>query len=326
MKKISFIFIFALLVIFSVISLTNGKFDISMSEYLRVFTGIFSGEQIPASVIVLDIRLPRVIAAIIIGSALGVAGGAYQNMFINPLVSPSILGVLSGASFGAALAMVMGFGVFHQMLFTFIFGFVAVFLAVIIALFGGSKNMIMLVLGGVISSSLFSSFLAVLKYAADPNETLPAITYFLMGSLSFATKEVVFVVFIPMVFGNLSLILFGKQIDALSMGEEEAKSLGVNVKMLKICVIFFATLISALSVMLAGIIGWIGLIVPHIARFVYGANSRTMLFSSAFIGALFLLVCDLLSRELFTYEVPIGIISSLFGIPIFLAVLLRRRA
>lgn len=159
--------------------------------------------------------------------------------------------------------------------------------------------MIMLVLGGVISSSLFSSFLAVLKYIADPNETLPAITYFLMGSLSFATKEVVFVVFIPMVFGTLSLIFFGKQIDALSMGEEEAKSLGVNVKMLKICVIFFATLISALSVMLAGIIGWIGLIVPHIARFVYGANSRTMLFSSAFIGALFLLVCDLLSRELF---------------------------
>lgn len=319
MKKISFLFV--LLFAFSIIALVNGKFDISLNELLGA---IFSDEKPASWVVMFEIRLPRVLGALLIGAALGVAGASYQNLFINPLVSPSILGVLSGASFGAALAMVLGLSIEVQMFFTFVFGFLAVIVAGIIAYFGGA-NMIMLVLGGVISTSLFGSLLAILKYAADPNETLPAITYFLMGSLSFATKNVLLSVALPMILGILVLFLMSKFIDALSMGEDEAKALGVNVVAVKIWVIFFATLISALSVMLAGIIGWIGLIVPHIARFVFGASAKIVLFSSSLIGAVFLLICDIFSRNLFSYEVPIGIISSLFGIPIFIAVLLNRK-
>ncbi|ANE35327.1 ABC transporter, permease protein [Campylobacter iguaniorum] len=319
MKKISFLFV--LLFIFSIIALINGKFDLSLNE---LFGAIFSDEKPASWIVMFEIRLPRVLGALLIGASLGVAGACYQNLFINPLVSPSILGVLSGASFGAALAMVLGFSVEVQMFFTFVFGFLAVLVALIIAFFGGA-NVIMLVLGGVISTSLFGSLLAILKYAADPNETLLAITYFLMGSLSFATKSVLLSVSVPMIFGILGLLLMSKFIDVLSMGEEEAKALGVNVAMIKICVIFLATLISALSVMLAGIIGWIGLIVPHIARFVFGASAKIVLFSSSLIGAVFLLICDIFNRSLFSYEVPIGIISSLFGIPIFIAVLLSRK-
>lgn len=318
MKKTSVIII--LLLVFAVISLCNGKFQIDLSEFTKIFLDTQSAQHI----VLFDLRLPRVICAILIGTALGTAGGAYQNMFVNPLVSPSILGVLSGASFGAALAMVLDYNIYLQMLFTFIFGFAAVFLAILIAQFAKGKSIIMLVLGGVISSSFFGSLLATLKYAADPNDTLPAITYFLMGSLSFAMKETVYISIIPIVLGAMIIILLAKQIDALSLGEEEAKALGVDVRKLKILLILLATLISALSVMLAGIIGWIGLIVPHIARFVFGANSKTMLINSALIGALFLLICDFISMNLFDYEIPIGIVSSFFGIPVFVAVLFSR--
>ncbi|WP_297918184.1 iron ABC transporter permease, partial [uncultured Campylobacter sp.] len=209
---------------------------------------------------------------------------------------------------------------------TFGFGFLAVAVALgVSALYSRSGSVIVLVLGGVISGSLFTSLLSVLKYAADPNDALPAITYFLMGSLGFASKSFIQISILPMCAGILLLALSGKYLNALSLGEEEAKSLGVNTTRVKIFIILVATFVSALSVTIAGIIGWIGLIVPHIARFIFGADNRTVLASSAMIGAIFLLFCDSFSRLIFTFEIPIGIVTSLFGIPMFIIVLRRAK-
>ena len=311
-------------------SLLLGKYGFSAEDYARYALALLRGESLKdfevMHTLLLEIRLPRILACVLIGASLAISGAAYQAMFVNPLVSPSILGVLSGAGFGAAVGMFFKLNEYLIQLSTFGFGFFAVAVALSVsALYSRSGSVIVLVLGGVISGSLFTSLLSVLKYAADPNDALPAITYFLMGSLGFASKSFIQISILPMCAGVLLLALSGKYLNALSLGEEEAKSLGVNVARVKIFIILVATFVSALSVTIAGIIGWIGLIVPHIARFIFGADNRAVLASSAMIGAIFLLFCDSFSRLIFTFEIPIGIVTSLFGIPMFIVVLRRAK-
>lgn len=330
MSKRAFAFLALLLALCVAGSLLLGKYGFSAEDYARYVTALLRGESLKdfevMHTLLLEIRLPRILACVLIGASLAISGAAYQAMFVNPLVSPSILGVLSGAGFGAAVGMFFKFNEYLIQLSTFGFGFLAVAVALgVSALYSRSGSVIVLVLGGVISGSLFTSLLSVLKYAADPNDALPAITYFLMGSLGFASKSFIEISILPMCAGVLLLALSGKYLNALSLGEEEAKSLGVNVARVKIFIILVATFVSALSVTIAGIIGWIGLIVPHIARFIFGADNRTVLPSSAMIGAIFLLFCDSFSRLVFTFEIPIGIVTSLFGIPMFIVVLRRAK-
>ncbi|MBE2898600.1 iron ABC transporter permease [Pasteurellaceae bacterium 20609_3] len=317
MKHLSLALLALLLAFLVAVTLFIGKFDLNLSEY----AAIFSADHSVAKVVLLDIRFPRIAAAVLIGAALSVSGAAYQAMLVNPLVSPSILGVLSGAGFGAALGMILGVGIVPMQMLTFVMGIAAVMIAFMLSLISRAQPLLMLILGGVISSAIFGALLSVLKYFADPYDTLPNIVYFLMGSLSFATKSAVLAVGGVMLVCVLLLVLLGKQLNALSLGEDEAKSLGINTQRLKITVVILATLASSLSVVLGGIIGWIGLIAPHICRFLFGADNRFVLAASAIVGAIFLLVCDTLSRQLYSYEIPIGIITSLFGIPIFIAVL-----
>ncbi|WP_149703831.1 FecCD family ABC transporter permease [Campylobacter concisus] len=330
MSKKAFTFLSILLLGFMLLSILIGKYGFNAEDYLTYFKAVIKGEDLKnyqvMHTLITEIRLPRIMACIIIGASLAISGSAYQAMFVNPLVSPSILGVLSGAGFGAAIGMFFGLNEYLIQLSTFAFGFIAVLTALSIsAFYSRSGSIIVLVLGGVISGSLFTSLLSALKYAADPNDSLPAITYFLMGSLGFASKNFIQISILPMFVGILLLAFSGKYLNALSLGEEEAKSLGINVARVKIFVILVATFISALSVTIAGIIGWIGLIVPHMARFIFGADNRAVLSSSAMIGAIFLLFCDNFSRLMFTFEVPIGIVTSLFGIPIFILVLRRAK-
>ncbi|QPH83752.1 MULTISPECIES: FecCD family ABC transporter permease [Campylobacter] len=330
MSKKAFTFLSILLLGFMLLSVLIGKYGFNAEDYLTYFKAVIKGEDLKnyqvMHTLITEIRLPRIMACIIIGASLAISGSAYQAMFVNPLVSPSILGVLSGAGFGAAIGMFFGLNEYLIQLSTFAFGFIAVLTALSIsAFYSRSGSIIVLVLGGVISGSLFTSLLSALKYAADPNDSLPAITYFLMGSLGFASKNFIQISILPMFAGILLLAFSGKYLNALSLGEEEAKSLGINVARVKIFVILVATFISALSVTIAGIIGWIGLIVPHMARFIFGADNRAVLSSSAMIGAIFLLFCDNFSRLMFTFEVPIGIVTSLFGIPIFILVLRRAK-
>ena len=330
MSKRAFAFLTLLLALCVAGSLLLGKYGFVAEDYARYVTALLRGESLKdfevMHTLLLEIRLPRILACVLIGASLAISGAAYQAMFVNPLVSPSILGVLSGAGFGAAVGMFFKLNEYLIQLSTFGFGFLAVAVALgVSALYSRSGSVIVLVLGGVISGSLFTSLLSVLKYAADPNDALPAITYFLMGSLGFASKSFIEISILPMCAGVLLLALSGKYLNALSLGEEEAKSLGVNTARVKIFIILVATFISALSVTIAGIIGWIGLIVPHIARFIFGADNRAVLASSAMIGAIFLLFCDSFSRLIFTFEIPIGIVTSLFGIPMFIIVLRRAK-
>ncbi|MGD9968923.1 MAG: FecCD family ABC transporter permease [Sulfuricurvum sp.] len=321
-----------LLIVAAVISLLWGQYPIdfpTFTGYLdyRFFGGESSDTYTLLDNIILQIRLPRILLAILIGSALAVSGSAFQAMFVNPLVSPGILGVLAGASFGAAVGMLISEHWYIVQILAFAFGFVAVGVAVLIgSMVHNSRSTIMLVLGGVISSSLFTALLSVVKYVADPYSTLPAIVYWLMGSLTMADLHGVMLVSIPMLSSIAGLIVLSKYFDLLSLGDEEAKSLGVNVTLIRTAAIILATLASSLSVVMAGIIGWVGLIIPHIVRMAVGPSHRLLVPLSAIVGGIFLLVADSISRLALSVEIPIGILTSLIGIPVFIVVLKHARA
>ncbi len=318
----------------AIFSLLWGQYHIGMETFFEYLNyKLFATSSIDQSTlalidnVILEIRLPRVLLAILIGAALSTSGAVFQAMFVNPLVSPGILGVLAGASFGAALGMLLSEHWYLVQIFAFSFGFIAVGFAVFIgSMVTSSRSTVMLVLGGVISGSLFTSLLSIIKYVADPYSTLPAIVYWLMGSLSMANLNEVFLVAIPISISIAGMIFMSKYFDLMSLGDEEAKALGVNVKLIRIIAIVLATLASSLSVVMAGIIGWVGLIIPHIVRMAVGPSHRLLIPLSAIAGGAFLLLADGVSRLALSVEIPIGILTSLIGISIFIIVLKNARA
>ena len=320
------------LILITVLSLLWGQYPIDFHTFMgyieyKCLGGSSNDTYTLLDNIILQIRLPRVLLAILIGASLAVSGAAFQAMFVNPLVSPGILGVLAGASFGAALGMLISEQWYIVQLLAFLFGFIAVGVAVLIGgMVTNSRSTIMLVLGGVISSSLFTALLSVIKYVADPYSTLPAIVYWLMGSLTMADLHSVLLVSIPILLSIAGMIALSKYFDLLSLGDEEAKALGVNVPLIRFAAIILATLASSLSVVMAGMIGWVGLIIPHIIRMAVGPSHRLLIPLSAIVGAIFLLLADSVSRLAFRVEIPIGILTSLIGIPVFIIVLKNARA
>ncbi|ATB70657.1 iron chelate uptake transporter (FeCT) family transport system permease [Sulfurospirillum diekertiae] len=308
------------------ISLALGRYEIdlrTLGQLLlwKFFTiGTAPHEVALLSNIVFDIRLPRILAVVLVGAALSVSGGAFQAMFVNPLVSPGILGVLAGASFGAALGIMISNSWLGVQLFSFTFGFVAVLVALGVAkIYGRSGSQtILLVLGGVISSSLFSALLSTVKYVADPYNKLPTIVYWLMGSFSAVDMKTLSSVAMPLILSTIVLSLMGKYLNVLSLGDDDAKALGIRVAWVRNSAILLATLLSTLTVVVAGMIGWVGLIIPHIARFLVGADNRVLLPMCALLGATFLVIVDTLCRTSMSVEIPIGIATSLIGIPIFI--------
>lgn len=322
----------AVLLLVAVISLLWGQYPIDFETFkgyvaYKCFGGAGSETYVLLDNILLQIRLPRILLAILIGASLAVSGAAFQAMFVNPLVSPGILGVLAGASFGAAVGMLISEEWFVVQLLAFVFGFVAVAVAVLIGgMVTNSRSTIMLVLGGVISGSLFTALLSVVKYVADPYSTLPAIVYWLMGSLTMADLDGVLLVSVPMLLSIAGLVFMSRYFDLLSLGDEEARALGVNVPMVRMGAIVLATLASSLSVVMAGIIGWVGLIIPHIVRLAVGPSHRLLIPLSAIVGGIFLLLADSVSRLALSVEIPIGILTSLIGIPVFIIVLKNARA
>lgn len=329
--KNSFLFgmMIATLVASSLISLALGRYEIDLSTLTQLLLwkvlsiGAAPHDVTLLSNIVFDIRLPRILAVVLVGAALSVSGGAFQAMFVNPLVSPGILGVLAGASFGAALGIMISKNWLGVQLFAFCFGFVAVLVALGVAKIYGrnGSQTILLVLGGVISSSLFSALLSVVKFVADPYNKLPTIVYWLMGSFSSVDMKMVASVAIPLLVSTIVLSLMGKYLNVLSLGDEDAKALGVRVAWVRNSAILLATLLSTLTVVVAGMIGWVGLIIPHIARFLVGADNRVLLPMCALLGATFLVIVDTLCRTSMSIEIPIGIATSLIGIPIFVVAL-----
>jgi iron complex transport system permease protein len=321
-----------LLMTVMLVSLGLGKYPLTPKEILQFLCQKFFGlSLLPAervrllNGILVEIRFPRILAAGMIGAALSASGAAYQAMFVNPLVSPSLLGVLAGASFGAALGIVYLKSWFAVQLATFGGGLLAVVFAVGIAHIYRINTPIMLVLGGIISGALFASLMSLVKYLADPYNQLPAIVSWMMGNLTLSDRATVVRVSIPICIGLAVLVLSARHLNVLSMGDDEARSLGVNVRRVRLTVIFFATVVSALTVVIAGAISWVGLIIPHLTRMITGPDNRRLIPATILIGAAYLIVVDDIARLAFSFELPIGIVTALVGIPCFALVLRNAR-
>ncbi len=314
------------------ISFTVGRYSIPLSQLLSIFAGkLFN---LPAAwpeaveTVLFQVRIPRILTAMLVGGALALSGASYQGLFRNPMVSPDILGVSSGAGFGASLAILLSFGTTGIQLTAFLFGLGAVFLVFSISLIVGRKKntTLVLVLTGMVVSSLFSSFTSMTKYVADTESKLPDITFWLMGSLARSRNlKDVGIFLIPLALGAIPIILLRWRMNVLSFGEEEAQALGVNTKRIRIVIIICSTLLTAASVSVSGMIGWIGLIIPHIARLLVGPDYKRLIPASLLIGSSFLMLVDDIARSAFSIEIPLGILTSLTGAPFFIYLLLKGR-
>ena len=314
----------AILLVEIVLSLAVGRYYIPVRDIGKAFLGGEVSDKIAQVLFV--VRLPRVLAAVLIGGAMSLSGAAYQGMFKNPLVSPDILGSSAGAGFGAAVGILLSFSVAGVKTSSFVCGILAVSLTWFISQrFGkGSDNLFLLILGGIIVSNLFQSLISLVKYAADPTDKLPAITFGLMGSLSKATMQDVKIMLVPFAVCTGILIFCSGQLNILALGDEEAKTLGVNTVLLQGFVIVTATVLTAFSVSFCGMIGWVGLVVPHLARMMIGPNFKYLIPASALLGSSYLLIMDGFCRSVFAVEIPLGIVTSLAGLPFFLYLLTRQ--
>ena len=326
LRKVYFVIVLLPILAF-VLSFPLGRFPISIPVLLTALAGkVFPFVHGPEGVIntvIFQVRLPRIIAAMIVGAALSMAGVAYQGMFKNPLVSPDILGASAGAGFGAALAIYFSLNNVGIQLSAF-----AVSLLAVIGVYFLSNKIkrdptLALVLTGILVATLCSSFTSLLKYLADPYDKLPAITFWLMGSLASVSPQSVISSFCIMLLGGVPLYLLRWRLNVLSLSEEEGKTLGLETGRLRLAVIVCSSLLTAGSVSISGLIGWVGLIVPHLARMIVGPNYKVLLPVSIAIGSVYMLLVDDLARCLTSTEIPLGILTSIIGAPFFFVILLR---
>ena len=304
-----------------------GYYPLTPGQVFRAFLSRFGygGELQPqAATIFWRIRLPRILSAVCIGASLA-AGAAYQGMFRNPLVSPDILGVSSGAGLGAALAIFSGAPGWLIQLAAFAGGIAAVALTYLVSRRAAYTQTLSLVLAGSMVMALCNAGVTMIKYVSDPNGALQQITFWLMGSLTRASLDSLARSAVPMGVGLAVLLALRWRLNLLTLEEEEAGSLGVNVRRCRLLVIFSATLLSAAAVCLGGLIGWVGLMVPHMARALVGADYRRLLPASALLGAVYLLLMDGLARSLLSLELPLGVVTSIAGAPFFICLICKRR-
>ena len=308
-----------------------GRFSVSAGDVLRSIwtgmTGLDSGVDERTLTVILAIRLPRAFQGVLVGASLAASGTAFQSVFRNPLVSSGMLGVSGGAGFGAALSIVLFGTVYLTPVFAFGFGVLAVILSYFVGQIGGgaSSSSVTLILGGTIIQSIFNALLSLIRYIAIYDTQLPAITFWLMGSLA-STKTVdLFLSSIPMAIGLCGLFLFRWRLDVLSMGDREAQTMGINVKANKMAIIAFATLATAGAVSVSGIIGFIGLVVPHIGRMLIGNDNKWLMPASISFGACFMLLLDTICRTLTGAELPLGIVTAIVGGPFFIYLLKKTK-
>ena len=312
-------------------SMSIGHYEISAYEVLdMLFSKLTASEMRYGDMmqtVVFEVRLPRVILAMMVGCSLSVSGAVYQCVFKNPMASPNILGTSSGAGLGTALAIIFSFGAVYTQMISFAFGLLAVAITYAIsAKIGRRGNLILVfVLTGILVSTVFQALISLVKYTADPYEKLPAITFWLMGSLSTASKNDILIILVPFLLGIVPLFLMRWRLNILSLSDEDIKCLGIDVRNLRLIVIGCSTLLTASCVSVAGIIGWVGLIVPHIARMLVGSNFIALLPSSALIGATYLLLIDDAARGIFKAEIPLSILTALIGAPYFIYLLVKTK-
>lgn len=328
MSRAATVTAFALAALAAVVlwSLSVGRFPVAPGEVWRALwsavTGGESGLARNVESVILQVRAPRLVAALVVGAALAAAGAAYQNLFKNPLVSPDILGVSAGCALGAGLAILFALPIVAIQGLAFAGGIAAVALVVAVGTWVGRRDPILtLILAGVVVGSLFGAGIALVKYVADPYNQLPAITFWLLGSFGGALPADLAVALPVVALGLVPLVLLRWRIDLLALSEDEARSLGLDVTRLRFVVIACATLVTASAVAIAGVIGWVGLVIPHAARLLVGASFARVLPLSLVLGAAFMLAVDTLCRTVAATEIPPGVATAFVGTPVFIALL-----
>lgn len=330
-EHLTLVFLFLALLLVILLSFVAGRYAVSIQDIVNVFSSKIAGIQPTCAEmvesVIIKVRLPRIIIAVLVGGALAISGAAYQGLFKNPMVSPDILGASAGSGFGAAIAILSSFSVIGVQFVAFLFGMIAVGLSYYISkvVSRGKDAILILVLTGMVVSTLFSSFVTMIKYVADPYSKLREITYWLMGGLSTASLNDVKIIIVPLMIGLVPLLLLRWQLNVMVFGENEAKAMGVNTKRIRMVVILSATLLTAAAVSVCGMIGWVGLVIPHLSRLIMGPDYKILLSASFLFGGIFLLVVDDLARCLFTMELPLGVLTSIIGAPFFIYLLLKRK-
>lgn len=321
------ILMFVLPVVIGLGCICVGRMEIPISDVFKTIGAIFTGQETDVQnySIIVNLRLPRILMAIIVGAGLTCAGNTFQSLFSNPLATPDILGVTSGTCVGAILAIILSCGILGTQLIALAFGLVSVLFTIKIA--GRNKNasMIYLVLAGVIASSLFNAIGSLLKYTADPQDKLPEITYWLMGSFTSATYQKLLIGSPLIIVGIVIIYLLRWRLNILALSEDEAKASGIDLKKTRMIFILASTLITASAVSMCGQIGWIGLLIPHCARMLVGSNNRYVVPLSISLGASFMILIDTLSRSLTVIELPLSILTAIIGAPVFILLLNRSK-
>ncbi len=325
--KILIMVLIVILMMVFMVSMSSGRYAIAFDKVIKILWGNIIQTRGDWSdieqTVVMMVRLPRAVLAMVVGAGLAVSGVAMQALFSNPLVSPHVLGVSYGAGFGAALGILVSENTFTIEIMAMSFGLVAIFLTYMISYTKKGMQLYMLVLSGVIVGALFQAFISLIKYVADPEEKLPTIVYWLMGSLSGTSLDDLRIAVPLITIGIISIILISWKLNILSLSEEEAISMGVSLGFLRAIVIISTTIISAVSVSFCGIIGFVGLVIPHLSRMIIGSEHGKLVPVSIFIGGIYLLIIDTLSRTLIAAQIPISILTAVVGAPFF-AYLLRR--
>ena len=319
---------FVVFVLVFILSISTGRFPITFGEVVRVIFGTLTNQyqtwSNEVALVIFSIRMPRVLAGALVGAALSAAGAAFQGLFRNPLVSPDVLGASSGAGFGAALMLLLGASYAVVSMSAFVFGSIAVIIAYIVSIRARRNPVLGMVLAGIMISSLFTAGTSYIRLVADPNNTLPAITFWLMGSVANIRQTELFWAAIPIVSGMIVLLICRWKLNILTTGEDEARSMGVNTRVMRIIIVAAATLITAASVAISGIIGFVGLVIPHFSRLLVGYDHRVLMPVSMLMGATFLMLVDNLARTIAIAEIPLGVLTAFVGAPFFLYLILDR--
>lgn len=317
-----------LLIIIVCSSLTIGQYQITLLNTIKALGNIIfrTDLELPATSqkVIEQIRLPRTIAAFIVGSCLSVSGNTFQSTFNNKLVSPDVLGVSAGACVGAALAILMGMNSHIVSIVAFLFGIIAVSITLLLPKLFHNNSTLMLVLSGIIVGSFMNSSIGMIKFVADKDDKLAEITFWIMGKLSGITMDKIYVILPVYIISIIVVFLMSWKINVLSLGEEEAKTIGLNYRLYRFIIITVSTLLTAVSVSTCGNVGWIGLVIPHISRAVVGYNNCYSIPMSFMLGGTFMILVDVISRNITTSEIPLSIITGFIGTIIYAIVLINK--
>jgi len=314
--------IVAFMIVAFTIAITAGRYTISFDNMIKAFTGQ-TIEDANVRTVLFNIRLPRAILAVIAGAGLAVAGAAFQSMFSNPLATPDTLGVATGASFGATLGIMLRLPALGIQMTAFIMGILSIILVYSISKVKGESSLVMLILAGMVISSLFEALVSLIKYVADPQDVLPEITYWLMGSLAGTGFNDLLVGTLPMIIGIIIIVGLRWKLNVLSLHEDEARAMGINLNFIRGLTIISSTMITASVIAMCGKVGWIGILIPHISRMIFGNNNKYVIPASLILGAAYLLLIDTIARSISAAELPISILTAIIGAPVFI-ILLRK--